>query len=228
MSVSDLEKKIYNAYLQSLAKAKERPFKRRGDFDKFDGEKKRQLNILSEFFTSHSHINIDMFMDAPYKLYSDGKIYGLDFYSKPIALKTYFLYQNMLDADSPDSPDNLVLIKDGIIFIKNFCIEKKIPLKEYRSYSESATFEWCHHLLNNDITIYNILGFSYFGINIYMLLSQLPQDERELFLHQYNDNITEYVNKLGESVKAKQLLLMGYKKIKKMIHEDLKNSQTVI
>ncbi len=161
-------------------------------------------------------------MDAPYKVYTDVDFYPLEFYAKPIALKTYFLYLNHLDEESPDSDDNLLLIKDSLIFIKDFCIEKKISLKQYLSYSDSATYSWCNHLLNNDISIYNILAFSFFNINIYMLLNQLPNDEKELFLHQYNDNISEYIKKLNDSEKAKTLLLRGYKKIKKIIEDELK------
>jgi hypothetical protein len=223
MSISVLEKNIYNSYLYSLAKFKNRPFKRREDFSKLEDEKIGYLKKLSSFFTSHSHINIDMFMDAPFKVYSEKDYYPLEFYSKPIALKTYFLYINMLDEESPDSHDNLILIKDSLIFIKNFCVEKKITLKEYLSYSDSATFAWCNHLLNNDICIYNILAFSFFNINIYMLLNQLPMDEKELFLHQYNGRITEYMKKLNDSGKAKTLLLKGYKKVKKNVECELQS-----
>lgn len=227
--MSDNDKnKIYKSYLQSIANFRNEELSLpTNDKVKYPKSLDNTLTDLVEFFRSHSHINIDMFMDAPYKVYSEEKIagnyYPLDFYLKPIALNTYFMYLNLLDEETPDSKDNLLLIKDSIIFIKDFCISKNIPLKQYLSYSDSATYSWCNHLLNNNISIYNILAFSFFNINIYMLLNQLPNDEKELFLHQYNDNINEYMKRLNNSEKAKVLLLQGYKKIKKIIEGQLKN-----
>lgn len=222
MSVSPLQKKIYNSYLSCLAKANNRPFKARQDFSSLENCKREALEKIESFFLSHPHINIDMFMDAPYKVYADKVYYSIEDYARPTALKTYFLYRNLLDSASPDSAENLSIIKDSIIFIKEFCIEKNIPLMQYLNYSESVTFSWCSHLLKQDISIYNILAFSYFGINIYMLINKLPPDEKELFLYQYNDSISEYVKKLNDSEKAKLLLLNGYKKIEKLIEQHLK------
>lgn len=225
MSVKDVKIKIYKSYLQSIANFRGQGINMPSDYTiSLPASVHDDLDNLTEFLINHSHINIDMFMEAPYKVYSKGSknYYPLSFYSKPLALRTYFLYKNLLDGESADSDDNLFLIKDSIIFIKNFCIEKNITLKEYLNYSESATYSWCHHLMDNKISIYNLLAFSFFGINIYMLLNQLPPDERELFLHNYNNNISEYMDKLNNSEKAKLLLLRGYDKIKKTINNELK------
>lgn len=220
MCVKELEKRIYKSYLTCLSNNGYKHL-----FDNalnINSEDKDKLKKLSAFFKNHSHINIDMFINAPFKVYSNKKDYNLDFFIDPIALKTYFLYLNLLDDQSADSKDNLFFIKKSLLFIQNFCIEKKITLKTYLNYSDSVTYNWCLHLLNNEISIYNILGFSYFGINIYMLINQLPMDEKELFLNQYNDNISNYMTKLNDSKKAKLLLLRGYKKIKKNIDSELK------
>lgn len=219
MSVSKLGQSIYNAYLKSLANAKDEPYVE-GSFEDALSHKE-QLEQLSDFFMSHSHINVNMFMDAPHRVYSDDSGYSLSFYSTPIALKTYFMYLNLLQDELPDFKYNLMLIKDGLQFIKNFCVEKNIPLRSYLGYSDSATYSWCMHVLNKDITIYNILGFSNFGINIYMLLNQIPNDEKSLFLNPYYDNISEYIKRLQDSKKANVLLLRGIKKIKKIIEEEL-------
>jgi len=223
MSVNVLQTHIYNCFLSSLAKANNRPFTRRKNFENLDADKITHLQKLEKFFVKHNHINIAIFMDAPYMVYSDKKYYGLDFFTKNIALNTYFLYLNLLDAKSPDSSENLSIIKDSILFIKDFCIKNKISLMEYLNFSESVTFSWCNHLLNQSISIYNVLAFSYFNINIYMLINQLPPDEKELFLHQYNDNISQYIKKLNDSKKAKVLLINGYKKIGEIINDTLKN-----
>ena len=222
MSVSSLQKHIYNCYLSSLAKAQKRPFRFREDFDGMEQGKLAALERLESFFVAHPHMNVALFMDAPYKVYTDKDRYALDFYLKPMAFKTYFMYLNFLDMQNPDHPENLNIIKEGIIFIKNFCLEQKIPLMSYLSHTEAVTYSWCQHLLSQKISIYNLLAFSHFGINIYMLISRMPTDERELFLSQYNDNITEYMKKLNNSEKAKILLVNGYKKIEKIIDGGLK------
>ena len=224
MSDSD-KKKIYKSYLQSVGNFRGEDITLPSDEKiKYPESVEEDLQVLEKFFSEHPHINIDMFMEAPYKVYSNKttSVYPLSFYRKPLALTTYFMYKDNLDEESPDSNDNLMLIKESIIFIKNFCIEKEIQFKDYLNYSESATYSWCHHLMDNKISIYSILGYSFFGINIYMMLNQLPPDERELFLYKYNEDITNYINKLNDSKKAKLLILRGYEKIKKIIDDKLK------
>ena len=223
MSINAEQKHIYNCYLSSLARGTGRPFRYRDNFEDFPTDKTLSLAKLETFFKGHPHINISLFMEAPYKIYRDKAYYGLEFYSKPLALKTYFLYINLLDTQNPDEHENLVAIKNGILFIKQFCIENGIPFQSYINHSKEVTYSWGKHLLSQDITIYNLLAFSFFGINIYMLVNRMPSDERELFLNQYNDNLSEYMKKLNNSEKAKVLLLNGYKKIEKIIERDLKN-----
>lgn len=222
MSISLDQKHIYNCYLSSLARGNNRPFRAREDFSDLQKDKAAALVRLEAFFSKHPHISVALFMDAPYKVYSDKKYYTLDFYLSPIAFKTYFLYLNLLDNQSPDTPENLEAIKRGIIFIKEFCLKNKTPFTEYLNHSEQVTYSWCRHLMDQNITIYNILAFSFFGINIYMLINRMPNDERELFLNQYNNNISEFLKKMNDSEKAKTLLLNGYKKIEKIIEDGLK------
>ena len=221
MYISEIQKEIYNIFLESLANSLNRPFTPREDFFDFPTDKLEQLIKVCTFFEKHPHINKKAFFDAPYKVFSDKKTYYLDFYSKPNALKTYFLYINLLDNQNPDEPDNLEAIKNGIIFIKNFCLEKKIKFSQYINYSESVTYSWCQHLLSQNITIYNILAFSSFGVNIYMMISNMPGDERELFLGHYETDLNEYRQKYNDAKKARVLLNSGYKKIEKIIEDGL-------
>jgi len=222
MSIESFKKEIYNAYLFNVARFNCEEYTPVDDFEGLSEKEEKLLDeVVEKLKRTESHINVDVFMLAPYRVFNKKQVFNLEFYKRPIAIKTYFMYLQNLDEEGPDSPDNLLLIKNGLLFIKDFCLEKKIPLGEYLNYTESLTYDWCSHLLFRKITIYNIVAFSKFGINIYLLISQLPPDERSLFLGKYGENIQTYVDNFNESEKAKSLTTRGYRKIRKIIDDEL-------
>lgn len=222
MLLGDFEKQIYNKYLLSLAKANKRPFKKKINFDDFNGDKLNNLLKVCDFFKKHSNINYDLFFESPYNVYSDKNFYDIEYFSKPIALKTYFLYLNFLSFESPDNEKNLDFIKNSIILIRDFCLEKNIDLIEYLTYTESVTYSWCVHLMKNQISFYSILGFCYLDINVYRLFNDMPVDEREMFLGDFFEKTSEYMKNLNNSQKAKILLIKGYEKVQNVLKNNLK------
>jgi hypothetical protein len=222
MLLSDFEKEVYNNYLLAFTKANNKPYKKRINFDNLEKDKIDNLKKLSLFLKNHANINYDLFFYAPYKIYSDKKYYELEYFNRPIALKTYFLYLNFLNFESPDNENNLQFIKESIIFIRDFCLEKNIDLNNYLSYTDCVTYNWCVHLMKNKISFYSILGFSYFDVNIYRLINDMPIDEREMFLDVYVDKTAEYMKNLNNSKKAKILIIKGYEKVKEVLKNNLK------
>jgi hypothetical protein len=222
MLLSDLEKSVYNKYLKALAKANDKPFIEKKEFVNLNDEKIDCIKKLTEFLISHKNINFDIFFSAPYKVFSDKKFYSLDYFYSQSSLKSYFLYLNFLNIESPDCEENLEFIMESIVFIKNFCLSKNLDFIDYLNYTDSVTLDWCRHVFCKKISIYNILAFSYFDINIYVLINKIPSDERELLLGDYGESISEYMDKLNNSNKAKFLLIKGYRKVEEVLKNNLK------
>lgn len=219
--VTPFQKHVYNTYLYASRCNNNTPFTPRRDFDSLDKDKLNQLVLLENFLKKYPHLNIKLFFTAPYKIYKDTKYFDLSYFVKPIAIKTYHLYINQLDHQSPDHNDQLEHIIDSLNLIQQYCIDNKIKLNNYLTHSIKVTYSWCEHLLSNKVSIYAILGFSYNGYNIYSLLNSMPQDEKDLFFGKYNDNLSELLSNLHNSKKAKILIIKGLNKIDKKINEAL-------
>lgn len=216
MSVNSLQLHILNSYLESVAKTNAKKFTPLIKVNFIKDETKILLEKLEAFFKKQKHINIPIFMNAPFKMAKDVKRIPLSFYLTKNAIGLYFVYLSALDVENPDYEDNFELILKGIKFVKDFCIEKNISLLDYLNYTDGVTYSWGVHLLSRDITLYNILAFSHFGINVYMLINKMAVDERELFLNEYSDKLSEFMRKFNNSDKTIKTLIRGYKKIEKL------------
>lgn len=222
--VNSFQAKIYNTHLYVSRVCTNKPFTPRSNFDNLEDNKLNQLVLLESFFNKHHHLNMKMYFMSPYKVYTDCQYYDLAYYTKPIALKTYYLYTNLLDHQSPDHKDQIEFLIDSLKFIKKFCIDNNINLNQYLKFSKSVTYSWCEHLLSNNISIYSILAFSYNGYNVYSLIGHMPPDESELFLDRYSQQIPNLMSNLNKSKLAKDLLISGFKKINNSILQALTSS----
>ena len=83
---------IYNTYLWSSRTLKNKPFKRRKNFDKWDETEDFILcTKLNNFFLSFPNIDINTFFEAPHKVMTDFNP-TLKFYTTRKAIKCYTIW----------------------------------------------------------------------------------------------------------------------------------------
>jgi len=156
------EKQIYNTFLEVSKKINNKPFRYRKNFDNFDDEKFIIINKLSNFFKKFKHINIKDFIEAPYFVYNED-YFDLKFYLSPKAIKTYTLYHDNYLINNPDGNQTLTKIKESFDFIKTYCNDQKINLREYINY--------CEHLGNSNLYNTFLTHLKERKINLYILFA---------------------------------------------------------
>jgi len=154
MVISDFQKRIYNSHLAISRKMRDKPFRIRKDFSDMDQTKLDRLASLERFFNSYQNIKIDDYFAAPYAIFEDDDYFDLDFYLTSKAKKAYSQYMKKIEMDDPDSESSLNRLVDSLKFVKNFCKEKNLTLKEYPLYIEDALPNMIDHLKNHHINMY--------------------------------------------------------------------------
>jgi hypothetical protein len=152
--MTDFQKRIYNSHLAISRKMRDKPFRIRKDFSDMDQTKLDRLASLERFFNSYNNIKIDDYFSAPYAIFEDDDYFDLDFYLTSKAKKSYSQYMKKIEMDDPDSESSLNRLVDSLKFVKNFCKEKNLTLKEYPLYIEDALPNMIDHLKNHHINMY--------------------------------------------------------------------------
>jgi hypothetical protein len=224
--ITENQKRIYNQHLSTYKHHQNKPYTLRENFDEFaekDAEHYQCLIKLDNFFYNHKYVNRKLFFDAPYVIYEDREFFDLCFYNSQAAIKCYTLYIKQLEEQSPDGKSQLEFISDSLKFIRDYCIERKVHLIDYFKLNDCITSQWGIDFVANNVSIYVLLGFEYFNIPIKDMMIGMPQEERELFFENALNNYALYKEKLGNSKKAKKLVIEGIKAIDKNINENLQS-----
>jgi len=128
--MTEIEKIIYNNFLEVSKKVNNKPVKYRKNFDNFPDESYIIVNKLSSFFYKFKHLKIKDFFEAPYFVY-DENYFDLKFYLGPKAIKAYTLYNDKFLLNNPDDGKTLSKMQESIKFIYNYCKDNNINIKEY-------------------------------------------------------------------------------------------------
>ncbi len=152
--MTDFQKRIYNSHLAISRKMRDKPFRIRKDYSDMDQTKLDRLASLERFLISYQNIKIDDYFAAPYVIFEDDDYFDLDFYLTSKAKKAYSQYMKKIEMDDPDSESSLNRLVDSLKFVKNFCKEKNLTLKEYPLYIEDALPNMIDHLKNHHINMY--------------------------------------------------------------------------
>ena len=214
--MTDFEKYIYNTYLRVGRRALNKPFKYRKDFTELEGtEIDTQLKQLSALFAKYKHLKVDLFFEAPYKLYSTTATYYLDYYVSQKAIKAYSLYIAKLKQEDPDTESQLKFIIESFKFIKSFCADKNIPITSYCDYTSGVVFDFIPHLKEFNVSVYSLFSFKNFETNLWTI----DTDTLKFILGEgYVDSFYVFRNKYLESAKCKTLSELAYKKITSIIN----------
>ncbi len=213
--MTDLEKNIYNTYLQVTGTFRNKPFKLRKDFSNFESDPNytfiRRLGIL---FTKHN-LPLRQYFEAPYRIYNDAVFFDLSYYSSPRAIKAYTMYKKQLQQIDPDKCIDEV--KSSLTFITNFCIKNKIQLSDYVNHSSGAIPEWVVHIKNGDVNIFSLMEFS----GIFKKLNTLTSEEKELLLGNIANDYFKYRDAYNYSKNLKPFLMKAFIKLQNLIFKRL-------
>lgn len=164
--LTDEEKRIYNNHLVASRKSQNLPFQIRRNFDNLDQEKITLLQRLRKFFENYPHIRQEDFFMAPFKIWSDQKHYGLDFFVSGKARKAYTQYIKSIQVEDPDSDDALRRLIEGFKFLFKFCSEKSLTIEDYPLYVEETLPCMVSHLKDHHINFYLLHAIGVSRLNI--------------------------------------------------------------
>ena len=198
--MTDIEKVIYNNFLEVSKKVNNKPVKYRKNFDNFPDENYIIVNKLSSFFYKFKHLKIKDFFEAPYFVY-DENYFDLKFYLGPKAIKAYTLYNDKFLLNNPDDDKTLLKMQESIKFIYNYSKEKDINIKDYLSFREGEYNVFLKHIKNRDVIIFILFAFS----NFEKVLGSIDTDIKTMYSSNFS-RLNYIRTKYYSSSKAKKII----------------------
>ena len=219
MSLTELEKQIYNAYLIASRTAKDKPFKIRQNFTKIDDKTYIILKKLGLLFQSNKTVNIAEFFKAPFEYYTDINYIDLQFFTTPKAIRCYSNYKKKLETLSPDSENNIAICKQCCSFIMRYCVENNLTLSEYKSINSGTTPLVLQHLRDHNINFYVI-----HGLECDRIIRQVEPDLLEFFITDFNQLLNNTRINFQQSVKLKVMIRESFRLIEEYLLKKKKNN----
>lgn len=204
--LTDYEKRLYNFYLASLAKANNRPYRHRKNFDKLSSESYVALKKLSQQL-HHTEIDLSLFFNAPYIIHPDDKFQRIGYYLTPKAIKCYTMVVARRDKLDADSEESLEYFKAGSKFLLEYCIENKLTVDEYKdAKTENAIPVALLHLKQHKINFYII-----HALDLQSELYKLSVDWLSFFISDFENIFRDTKIKYNKStqLKPKALQVIG-------------------
>jgi len=206
MSLTEVEKKIYNSFLIAQRTIKGLPFKLRQNFDKISDAEYTTLKKLSFLFASNKQVDMLAFFTAPYKMYQDETYFDLQFFKTPKAIACYTAYMRKKETLSPDTEDMINACKRSCTFILRYCRTTNITLSQYKVINLGNTPVVLQHLRDHKINFYIL-----HGLECNKTLKLVEPDLLDFFIKDFHDtlNITRTI--LAQSQKLKHIISAALK-----------------
>ena len=218
--VTSFEKSVYNKHLAISRSLKNKPFRVKQRFDDIvDTDKHKHLKRITSLFKKHPEIDLDVFFEAPYRLYPDVQYFGLDYFSTMRAVKAYAMYKQVLFSQDPDT--QLDSIKESLRFIAKFCIDNGLYIHQYPFHRTADLFTWMSHYKQNKINIYVMMGFS----NVLTAVQTLQQDIQRFFVNNFIERFQELYNKYNKSAVLKPFLTKALNTLSNFVDKELTNTK---
>ena len=217
--MTEFEKQIYNKHLAISRSSRNKAFKLKKDFSKFEDDA-RYLYIkkLSIFFTKYSEVDMDMYFSAPYKLYLDVEYFDLNYFASPRAIKSYSIYKQELEQLSPDK--QLDDVKKSLQFIAKYCLKNNISLDKYIYHKNIGIHpEWMYHIKLNNINLYSLMEFP----NILDSINELSEEDQYMLFGKTQKELFNYKTNYLRS-NLNKFLKVAIRKINNFIENNLKDS----
>jgi hypothetical protein len=210
---------IYNTYLRISRQKQNKPFKLRGNWDGFEQSKfYPELVKLKSFFDRNTVVNIEDYFVAPYEVYEEESFYDLNFYNSLSATKVYTIFCNKRNQLDPDNDQQVLFILRGLKFIKEYCIENNIKLKDYLHFKQTnhTINAFFLHLKEKNINIYNLFPLKDFD----KVFSSIDYEAKRFILGDLPMKISFYRVKFYGSKKGRQIATKGLSLIEKEISKN--------
>jgi len=198
--MTEVEKIIYNNFLEVSKKVNNKPVKYRKNFDNFPDENYIIVSKLSNFFYKFKHLKIKDFFEAPYFVY-DENYFDLKFYLSPKAIKAYTLYNDKFLLNNPDNVNTLSKIQESIKFIYNYCKENNINIKDYLAVKEGEYNVFMKHIKNRDVIIFILFAFN----NFEKVVGSIDTDIKTMYSSNFS-RLNYIRTKYYSSSKAKKII----------------------
>jgi hypothetical protein len=198
--MTEIEKIIYNNFLEVSKKINNKPVKYRKNFDNFPDKNYIIINKLSSFFNKFKHLKIKDFFEAPYFVY-DENYFDLKFYLSPKAIKAYTLYNDKFLLNNPDNEKTIYKLQDSVKFIYNYCKDNKIEIKKYLTIKEGDFNVFLKHIKNRDIIIFILFAFN----NFEKTLSNIDPEIKNMFSSNFS-RLNYIRTKYYSSSKSKKII----------------------
>ena len=212
MSLTELEKTIYNQHLIVSRIAKNKPFKLRQNFDNIDDKSYIILKKLATLFENNRSVSIQDFFKAPYEHYADVDYFDLQFYITSKAIKCYSFYKKKLETLSPDCEANIVKCKQCCTFIFRYCKEKNLTLNEYKTINSGTTPLILQHLRDHNINFYVI-----HGLECDRILRSVEPDLLEFFITDFNTLLNDTRINFQRSIRLKSVVRESFRIIEEYL-----------
>jgi len=198
--MTEVEKIIYNNFLEVSKKVNNKPVKYRKNFDNFPDENYIIVSKLSNFFYKFKHLKIKDFFEAPYFVY-DENYFDLKFYLSPKAIKAYTLYNDKFLLNNPDNVNTLSKMQESIKFIYNYCKENNINIKDYLAVKEGEYNVFMKHIKNRDVIIFILFAFN----NFEKVVGSIDTDIKNMYSSNFS-RLNYIRTKYYSSSKAKKII----------------------
>lgn len=209
--ITKQEQDIYNCFLKHFRNGL--PYQPRKDFSDLSNENIVLLKRLANFFNKFSHIKPDDFFKAPKELHKDEKCPPLKFFTTRPAIRSYSLYMQQLEKQSPEK--QIDKIKEGLRFIAKFCVNNNISLEKYLGFKIGCMPVWTQHYREHNINIYCLMEL---GDNNF---KNLQEDEQFYWAPGLIENIDSIRIRYYNSPVLKKFLKEATLRIKKFIDDEL-------
>ena len=205
--LSKFEELIYNKYLKLSRNGK--PFKYRKDFSNISDEVVICLNKISKFLETYRSVDLDTYLEAPFKIYENEGYIPLQFFCTQKARKAYTIYKQKKNLMYVDSEEHIQKIKDSLKFIYKFCKANNIHITNYLTFENQSFPIFLQHLKENNIDIYVLFGFK----DYQRIIESVPVDIVMLMYENLYKDIEECYSKYITSRRCKEVINNGLKQL---------------
>lgn len=193
VQLTDFQKRIYNVYLGAVAKASNRPYKERKNFDKIDNATFQALRVLEMRFVKNKFIDIPKYFDV-FLQYMGAEYLPIEQFVRQKAFLVYMkLVRSVELADGVEDEGFYVDIteseledfKKGLKFIAEFTKSQGKKMNEYcQMINEAYVPYYMIHLQKHDISMFHL---HMFGLGLF----EIPKDYCELIMPNFVENFLE-------------------------------------
>ena len=204
--LSESQKSVYNVWLKNIARLKNRPYRKRENFDDLEPDVLTAMLKLDSFFNRNPELNIEIYFQAASDYYNEKGIYPeLKLFLAFGLLKIYKRFIKRRDGLSVESDEIVSDFTEGMKFIVSYLKENGKKLEDYKTLTNEAGIPlYLLHLKQQKILMYHL---HFFEINPLIYGDEILNIYVDEFRRRFYDTRRQYVfstriKQIVEKIKA--------------------------